>query len=649
MAGESVNQDSPMLLDVTGIAIVNKLQDIASAISAGGGGGGGSIKRCPTIVNTKRRNCFITKSMTAQQVNGVPANLVGKYVWIYTDFNNDYNDRYFYNKGNDSYEINVGSREITNKSWTNLPYNFGNEPENIWNDGVDIYFSNNWGHYKLDMANNRWTSVSTSTLGKSFKGNEVWTDGTDIYVTSNTSSPYNYVLNRTTGKFVDKTWTSMPSNFVAKNVWRDEITDDSNIKTYYSNGSVQYELDIANNQWITKTWSGMTNFYGQYVWLDKYNSHIYYSYKYNSTTTQKVLDTSNDEWTDKTWSELTSYSAENIWYADYYNNKYYSDGSIQYEMYSDEWYPMSYNDDEWSGVTKTFNQAFSNSNLKNCIWTDGNRVFYSAGKLSEKNQYVYNDTTGQWDAVTWYAHDSSYNSVDIYMNGCDIWTDGKHIFVSNHQNTENYIIDSTPDDYSSGEINAASIKDENDQDLLFDGSGIWTDGKTIYLSYFHNNYYTDQYVLTGDYDNNGYVFEEKTWEGPTGFDANNLRGEYIWTDGENIYHDYDGYDYVLNGTTGKWESKSWYDSNNSSISISGLAVWTDGVDFFYYDGNYDDCYHVLDKATGMWAIMATIGNSGNEIAPQNIWSDGEKIFMRGYSDVVYTVKSSRNTTLTLCT
>ena len=68
--------------------------------------------------------------------------------------------------------------------------------------------------------------------------------------------------------WADKTWSGLTS-IDGDNIW----TDGDNI--YYSSSSTQYVLDKATSTWTTKTWNGLTSFDGSRVWTD--GDIIYYS------------------------------------------------------------------------------------------------------------------------------------------------------------------------------------------------------------------------------------------------------------------------------------------------------------------------------------------------------------------------------------
>ena len=131
----------------------------------------------------------------------------------------------------------------------------------------------------------------------------------------------------------------------------------------------------------------------------------------------------------------------------------------------------------------------------------------------------------------------------------------------------------------------------------FDGNYVWTDGINIYYSYKSN-----QYVLNGD------TWETKTWNG-----FSNIYGHSVWTDGTNIYYSSGSDQYVLNGDT--WETKTW----NGFSNIYGQAIWTDGTNIYYSSGSNQ---YVLNGDT--WETKTWNGVS--DIYGQAIWTDGTNCY-----------------------
>ncbi|MBQ7327161.1 MAG: hypothetical protein IJW93_06795 [Clostridia bacterium] len=137
-------------------------------------------------------------------------------------------------------------------------------------------------------------------------------------------------------------------------------------------------------------------------------------------------------------------------------------------------------------------------------------------------------------------------------------------------------------------------------ETVSNGNYIWSDGTNMYCSY-----YSYQYVLNGD------TWEAKTWNGFTPQEASS-----IWTDGTNIYYStQSGNQYVLNGDT--WEAKAW-----NYTSFYGHNVWTDGTNIYITE---NATTYVLNKETDTWEEK-TFNNSDNISAGQYIWSKGENIY-----------------------
>ena len=139
------------------------------------------------------------------------------------------------------------------------------------------------------------------------------------------------------------------------------------------------------------------------------------------------------------------------------------------------------------------------------------------------------------------------------------------------------------------------------------GDYIWTDGENIYYSFG-----TKHYVL----DKTTSIWNTKTWTGLTGF-----YGDSIWTDGDNIYYSFSTDQYVLDKSTSTWNTKTW----TGLTSFNGKNVWTDGENIYHSDGSLSSKQHVLDKATSTWSHKPWIG-SASSIYGENIWTDGENIY-----------------------
>lgn len=194
-------------------------------------------------------------------------------------------------------------------------------------------------------------------------------------------------------------------------------------KTYYSYRSNQYEFDRENNEWIPKTWNGLTNFDGYNVWTDGEN--IYYSYSSN----QYVLDADTDTWVAKTWNGLSSFSGMYVWTDG--TDIYYSNGSQQYVL----------NKDTGTWVTKTWNGLSSLG--ANFIWTDGEYFYFSIQTGSDTaTHYILDVETSTWSIKTWEGNS--------FFTGDRVWTDGYNVYVSSDQygiNTDQFKLNKDTDSW----------------------------------------------------------------------------------------------------------------------------------------------------------------------------------------------------------
>lgn len=140
---------------------------------------------------------------------------------------------------------------------------------------------------------------------------------------------------------------------------------------------------------------------------------------------------------------------------------------------------------------------------------------------------------------------------------------------------------------------------------------VWSDGdNNIYHSGTSSSYSYQLDLAT-------YTWTAKTWSGTY------PRGEYIWTDGENIYYSRSTSHYKLNKATNTWSSVSFTGLTN----FNGYRIWTDGENIYHF---YNGTNYVLDKTTRTWSLyamsgldnLATYNQSGD-----NIWTDGENIYL----------------------
>ena len=88
------------------------------------------------------------------------------------------------------------------------------------------------------------------------------------------------------------------------------------------------------------------------------------------------------------------------------------------------------------------------------------------------------------------------------------------------------------------------------------------------------------------------TWNEKTWGGVT----TRFFGQYIWTDGTNIYYSYatpstTQHHQLIDKANGIWSDKTW----NGFTDFGGRNVWTDGVNVYYshYANGANDQYQLL--------------------------------------------------------
>ena len=123
------------------------------------------------------------------------------------------------------------------------------------------------------------------------------------------------------------------------------------------------------------------------------------------------------------------------------------------------------------------------------------------------------------------------------------------------------------------------------------------------------------------------ILESPQWESFS-FDTSGkytgIYGNQVWTDGEHIYHSYQGQTYVLQKETMKWEKNNW-----SGVPSNGEDVWTDGKNIFALNGGM---LYVFNRGGSSWSSQSNIFINGMEttmsiLNGNNVWTDGENIFL----------------------
>ena len=96
-----------------------------------------------------------------------------------------------------------------------------------------------------------------------------------------------------------------------------------------------------------------------------------------------------------------------------------------------------------------------------------------------------------------------------------------------------------------------------------------------------------------------------------------ITGQYVWTDGDNIYYSNSLKQYVLDKSTNTWEPKTW----SGLTKFGGDSIWTDGVDIYY---SYNSQNYVLNKSTSTWEPKTWSGLTNSR--SDYIWTDGDNIY-----------------------
>ena len=415
-----------------------------------------------------------------------------------------------------------------------------------------------------------------------------------------------------TNDWLAKTWTGL-TEFNGEYVW----TDGENI--YYSYGTTKYVLDKLTSTWSVKSWTGLTSIYGNYIWTD--GDNIYYS----TGLSQYVLDKSTSTWSTKSWTGLTNFNGSRIW----------TDGENIYYSYNLDQYILNKSTSTWSTKSWTGLTTINGQH----IWTDGDNIYYSNGS----NQYVLNKTMSTWSAKTWTGLTN--------FNGNNIWTDGENIYYSN--GSTQYVLNKSTSTWSA--------KTWTGLTSLY-GSYTWTDGENIYHSDSNNQYkfnkQGDKILIgrNGEFTatpisefsipgtlpdvtsaDNGKILKVVSgdWEAaeaPSGLpdvtSADNGKSLEVsngaWATGtKKIDKEYELQD--------GWETKSWTGLTN----FYGNNTWTDGDNIYYSNGSNQ---YVLNKTTSTWSAKTWTGLTS--FAGSYTWTDGDNIYFSDNSNQYVLDKST---------
>lgn len=160
------------------------------------------------------------------------------------------------------------------------------------------------------------------------------------------------------------------------------------------------------------------------------------------------------------------------------------------------------------------------------------------------------------------------------------------------------------------------------------GNVIWN--KVTYFTNLYANTTYNYVPLSEEIDAANKSTSSKTWNGLSSFDGN-----YIWSDGTNIYYSGGSTQYVLDVSTSTWTAKTW----NGLATFDGTNVWYDGTNFHC---DVATTHYILDLSTSTWSVQTWNGFTGN-FTGKNVWSDGTNIYLDSGSTVHYVLDVSTST------
>ena len=247
------------------------------------------------------------------------------------------------------------------------------------------------------------------------------------------------------------------------------------------------------------------------------------------TLTAKLSSDTLNAVVSKTWNNYSNINGEHVWTDG--ENIYYSSGSANQ-------YKLNKNTNTWESVSWTFNSTEENLFVVgNNVWTDGNDIYYSNGS---SRQFVLNKENMTWEKPSW-------NNASVHVYGSSIWTDGDYYYyTTNSEGYESYKYDPSTKRWTVIEFNINVL-----------GSEVWTDGVNIYYSYGSLQY---------KFDKNSNTWIEQNWNVSISY------GSSIWTYNNEIYYSFGNSQYKLNKSNNTWLEIVWQGAD----SLRGDYIWTDG-------------------------------------------------------------------------
>lgn len=353
-------------------------------------------------------------------------------------------------------------------------------------------------------------------------------------------------------------------------------------------------LNSVKKTFVDKNWGKPCTLSSKYIWSD--GEHIYYSQKGNAVQTQNYeFDKNTGSLTEKTWNGLTTFSGEYIWTDG--ENTYYSAESVQKVLDKET---STWNDKVWNNQP---GELFGNA-----IWTDGEDIYCSDQSWGFLLPYKLNKETSTWEEIEWDY--SGYSEIDA----SGIWTDGENIYYTNYAG-KTYRFYKTQLLWTEVTLSGLDIK------LI--GKNVWYNEDKVYYSNEGQNYIFNK--------------ENLTWIKVPELDRYVFKGEYMWSDGENLYNMEFPTIYKFNKNTKSWIEFNFTSAPSQIYNLSNRTfnldmrnkIWKIDNKMYLFNISIDtlsadrvDC--ILDNTTNKWYRINT-GNTNSG----SIWTDGENIYKSG--------------------
>lgn len=127
------------------------------------------------------------------------------------------------------------------------------------------------------------------------------------------------------------------------------------------------------------------------------------------------------------------------------------------------------------------------------------------------------------------------------------------------------------------------------------------------------------------------TWKPKDWNGLVAGDQV-VSGIDIWSDGVDIYYSNGNEQYVLDKSTSTWKDKEWFGidfdvyGELEEPGLCGRCIWSDGVDIYYSHLSYQ---YILDRSASTWKPMIWKGLTS--FLRECIWTDNINIYYSNFS------------------